>query len=669
MPVQSLTEPGPSPAIRRSSPDRCDVRRAVLLALTLVVTLAAAWMTARALARDTLGPADLVILAAFMALFGWTAFSALTAAAGFLGELACEPSPLGIDPIGPLPRLERRTAILAPVFSEDACAVFARLNAVWESLMATGEGQGFDLFVLSDTVEPDAWAAEERAFEELRRRTAGAGRIYYRRRTHNEGRKAGNIADWVRRFGAAYAHMVVLDADSLMTGECIVRLAGAMEANPAVGLIQTAPVIVNRTSLFGRVQQFASRLYGPLVARGFAWWAGAEGNYWGHNAIIRVQAFAAHAGLPILSGRRPFGGHVMSHDFVEAALMRRAGWAVHMAPELGGSFEECPPTLADYIKRDRRWCHGNLQHLLIAPSRGLHWVSRLHLINGAMAYLSAPAWLALLCLSVLLPAQPELGRASGAPQPAALMSHAGAQDGARWVLAAAIVMLMAPKVLAYLNLLARPEERRRFGGAARALAGVLIEIAVSSLVAPMLMLSQTAVLIQLVSGRGCGWGAQRRSEGRSDIAEAIRGHGGHTAAGLALTLAAIVAAPGTLIWMFPVALGLLASIPLSRWLACCELGAAIRRRGLLLTPEETRPPKVRVRANVLAAEYRAAEAVYGPYDAKPWPPIAAHAAPPEERSFDPTGGLAEAGLALLRGDAEPLDAEGAAFAGLPGALH
>ena len=294
--------------------------------------------------------------------------------------------------------------MLLPTYNEDPHRIMARLRAMYESVDLSGYGSRFDWFVLSDTTNPSIWIAEEKCFLRLRRE-CGANNIYYRHRRENTARKSGNIEDWVTRFGAGYDHMIILDADSLMTADTIVRLVSAMETHPGVALIQTLPVVVNAKTLFARLQQFSGRLYGPLIAAGIAWWHGSEGNYWGHNAIIRVRAFAQDAGLPELHGRKPFGGHILSHDFVEAALMRRGGWAIRMAPTLGGSFEECPPSLLDFAARDRRWCQGNLQHLAVLPARGLHWVSRLHLLTGIGSYLTAPLWLLFLLLGILISLQ------------------------------------------------------------------------------------------------------------------------------------------------------------------------------------------------------------------------------------------------------------------------
>ena len=296
--------------------------------------------------------------------------------------------------------------------------------------------------------------------------------------------------------------MIILDADSLMTGDTIVRLVSAMERHPAVALIQTLPIVVNARTLFARLQQFSGRLYGPLIAAGIAWWHGSEGNYWGHNAIIRVRAFAQAAGLPSLKGRKPFGGHILSHDFVEAALLRRAGWAIRMVPALGGSFEECPPSLLDFAARDRRWCQGNLQHLAVLPARGLHWVSRLHLAMGIGSYLTAPLWLLFLVLGILTSLQAQFVRPEYFPKGFSLFPKWPAQDPvlAAWVFIGTMGLLIVPKLLACLVLEIRAQRRREFGGGLWVLAGVLIETVLSGLVAPVMMIFQSTAVGEIVLG-------------------------------------------------------------------------------------------------------------------------------------------------------------------------
>jgi membrane glycosyltransferase len=384
-------------------------RRACIFVGTALMTSAGCYEMYEVLQVGGVTILEWMVFVLFVLLFAWIAFSFMSALAGFAVLLFRMKDPLGIDPNAPLPSIESRNAMLLPTYNEDPYQIMARLRAMCEAVEQRGYGASFDWFVLSDTTSPSVWIAEEKCFLRLRE-DLGTGNVYYRHRPENTARKSGNIEDWIKRFGAAYDHMIVLDADSLMTEDTIVRLVSAMEAHPGVALIQTLPVVVNAKTLFARLQQFSGRLYGPLIAAGIAWWHGTEGNYWGHNALIRLRAFAEDAGLPVLKGRKPFGGHILSHDFVEAALMRRGGWAIRMAPALGGSFEECPPSLLDFAARDRRWCQGNLQHLAVLPARGLHWVSRLHLLTGIGSYLTAPLWLLFLVFGVLISLQAQFVR-------------------------------------------------------------------------------------------------------------------------------------------------------------------------------------------------------------------------------------------------------------------
>ncbi|MGH6850178.1 MAG: glucans biosynthesis glucosyltransferase MdoH, partial [Methylocella sp.] len=337
------------------------------------------------------------LLFLFVANFSWIALACASALAGFIWLLFFQPKP-SLPPVA----LRGRTAIVMPVYNETPARVFGAVAAMLEEVEASGLGRAFEWFLLSDTTDPEIFVAEEQAFLAMRERLGPGCRLFYRHRPRNLNRKSGNIEAFVTRWGGRYEHMVVLDADSLMAGHAIIALAAAMEADPGAGIIQTLPLIVNRNTLYARLQQFAARIYGPVIAAGVSVTMGRDGNYWGHNAIIRTKAFAAHCGLPVLRGRPPFGGHILSHDFVEAALIRRAGYAVYMLPNLGGSYEECPPSLIDVSARDRRWCQGNLQHLRILPAKGLHPMSRQHFATGIMAYAASPLWMAQLIVGIVL---------------------------------------------------------------------------------------------------------------------------------------------------------------------------------------------------------------------------------------------------------------------------
>ena len=324
--------------------------------------------------------------------------------------------------------------------------------------------------------------------------------------------------------------MVVLDADSLMTGQALVQLVAAMEAHSDAGLIQTLPLVINRNTLFARAHQFAARLYGPIIATGLAYWHRGDSNYWGHNAIIRTKAFIDHAGLPDLPGQPPFGGHIMSHDFVEAALIRRAGWKVYLVPEITGSYEESPPSLIDFAERDRRWCQGNLQHSRIVPAAGLYWLSRLHLVMGIMSYLASPIWLLFIVLGILLALQAHFLRPAYFPKEFALFPTWPIFDPERALrlFVGTMAVLVAPKVFGYILLLKDRQTVRRCGGALRTGMSVLVEIVLSSLIAPVMMLMQSAEVVGIVTGRDAGWKAQRRDDGSIPFRAIARRHRSHT---------------------------------------------------------------------------------------------------------------------------------------------
>src|SRR5690625_732349 len=376
-------------------------RRSLFLILILIPTLVTSSYLGSILPHQGGTLLELAIILVFAALFAWISIGFWTAMLGF-GVLIHRFDRFAItrDDGGksaPL-RDSARTAILIPICNEDVREVFARIRVTYDSLRATGELSHFAFFILSDSADPDRWIEEEAAWAQLRAQT-GFTAIHYRRRRNNIKRKSGNIADFCRRWGNDFRYMIVFDADSIMTGPAMVQMVRIMERRSDVGILQTAPMCVNRETLLARVQQFANRLYGPMFAAGLHFWQLGDAQFWGHNAIIRCQPFIKHCALPRLPGRPPLGGDILSHDFVEAALMRRAGYGVWLAFDLGGSYEEVPPTLLDELKRDRRWCQGNMQHLRLLFTRGLFPAHRALFLNGAMAYVSALLWFLFLTLS------------------------------------------------------------------------------------------------------------------------------------------------------------------------------------------------------------------------------------------------------------------------------
>ncbi|MEA2789725.1 MAG: rane glycosyltransferase, partial [Acetobacteraceae bacterium] len=356
------------------------------------------------------------------------------------------------------------------------------------------------------------------------------------------------------------------------------------------------------TTLFARMQQFAGRVYGPVIAHGIAWWHGAEGNYWGHNALIRTIAFAEQAGLPELRGRRPFGGHIMSHDFIEAALMRRGGWAIHMMPGLEGSYEESPPSLMDLAVRDRRWCQGNLQHIGVLPARGLHWISRMHLMTGIGSYITAPLWLLFLLSGILIALQarfipPDYFPANGK----SLFPQWPVIDPVRamWVFIGTMGLLLVPKLLGMITVMVRRGTRRGCGGCFGLIASLVLETFIAGLLAPVVMLTQSIDVVAILLGRDSGWNAQRRDDGGIPLRDVIRLYRRHTILGILLGAGAWAVSSYLALWMLPVVLGLGLAVPLASFTGRRSLGVALRRAGLLRIPEEVHPPDVLQRSALL----------------------------------------------------------------------
>jgi membrane glycosyltransferase len=481
------------------------------------------------------------------------------------------------------------TAIIFPIYNEDSFRVLAGLRATYESLARTGQIDQFDFFILSDSTKPDNWVEEETRWCELVRDLDALGKIYYRRRLFNEERKSGNIRDFLNTWGKRYRYFVCCDADSVMHGETLVDLVKLMEAHPTVGLIQTVPSLVNAESLFGRIQQFANRLYAPVFIAGLNYWALDFGNYWGHNAIIRTEPFMQFCDLPQLPGHKPFGGQILSHDFVEAALMLRENWEVWMAYDLEGSYEEAPQALIENAQRERRWCQGNLQHGLVLFAKGLRGVSRLHLILGIFGYVASPLWLAfLIAFEWIYCAQKSTGLSD-----ILVRSRVGNWSGtaeAFMIFAICMVVIMLPKLLSLIDLARDWPRRAQFGGLFKAACGVVGETIFSTLHAPLLMLWHTRFVLTNLAGISVGWATQKRSADGTDWLYAIQRHWGHTLIGVAWGWFMWRLDPGLFWWFTPVLAGMVLSVPLSVFTSRRSLGARAKSLGLFLTPEETRPP-------------------------------------------------------------------------------
>jgi len=526
---------------------------------------------------------DWINLGLFVVLFSQIAFGFALSLFGLIQSFRQnDPSnvmdglPEGVDPDLPM----AATAIVLPVYNEEIERVLQAVETMWKGLEETGRQEHFDVYILSDSNRSDNWVREECAWLELCRRLGAFGRIFYRKRRHTLNRKSGNVADFCRRWGKRYRYMIVLDADSIMTGKAMARLVQAMEKNPTVGLIQTVPRMVLGDSLFRRVLQFTLRVYGGIFSAGSHYWALDTGSFWGHNAIIRLKPFMEHCALPELPEKDPSKRRVLSHDTVEAALMRRANVGVCLAYAEDGSYEEGPPNLTDMLKRDRRWCQGNLQHVWFLFARQIHLPSRLHIFLGIMSYAGSLLWLLFLLLNLSL---------AYARQQQEFLSQNASVAGAASLslLGLTLVLLFVPKVMGFLSEL---PQARQYGGVRSMSVSVVLETLLSIVFAPILMLFHAKFVIMSLLGLDVRWTTQNRSDVGLTVTDCVRDYGSMTVLGILATAACAWWLPAYLVWVLFITVPWMLSIPLVWWTSRPAAGVRARAAGLFLTPEETAPP-------------------------------------------------------------------------------
>ncbi len=491
-----------------------------------------------------------------------------------------------LDPIFKRIRPGITTAILVPVYNESPIDVVAGVMAMRQTLIELNSSTRFEFFILSDTTDPSIWNEEERLWAKSIESNNETFPIFYRRRAENIGRKSGNLEDFCVRWGSQYEYMIVLDADSLMTAETMQTMVARMESKPKLGMLQVPPVPINRTSLFARLQQFAASVYGPTFTEGLEAWAGAESNYWGHNAIIRVAPFMQHCGLPILPGKAPLGGEILSHDFVEAALMLRANWGVELASDLGGSYEECPTNLLDFAIRDQRWCQGNLQHGRLVMSEGFHPTSRFHMAMGVLSYVASPLWFAFMILSIWVLALKTI-RSEAAVAGSWMTDH-----GVAFVFGMTMAMLLIPKWWGWIETISDRNRRQKQGGALRLMAGVVFESLMSCLMAPAMMVFHTRFVMNTLRGRRISWNTQNRDDSQLTWSTAWKNFGLLTVVGFFVSLAILCAGNSNLWWFLPISLGWATTLPLAVITSQVSIGRKLSSWRLLLIPEETAVPVV-----------------------------------------------------------------------------
>ncbi|TMP74370.1 MULTISPECIES: glucans biosynthesis glucosyltransferase MdoH [Pseudoalteromonas] len=534
---------------------------------------------------------EYALLALFSITFAWIVTAFCSGCIGFILQL------LRIDPLT-LKRIkpvsinnealsQQKTAVVMPIYNEDTHRVIAGFEVSLQSLKATGQLKHFDFYLLSDTQDATIASNELSAWHALCERLGDtAKQIFYRRREDNKHRKVGNLTDFCERWGSQYEHMIVLDADSVMTGQCMLELTTSMLNNPQAGLIQTIPIPVRQDTFFGRFLQFASILYSPMLATGSAFWQTDKANYWGHNAIIRVSAFIDCCGLPTLKGKAPFGGEILSHDFVEASLLHSANWDVLLLADIEGSYEEVPSNILDYAVRDRRWVQGNIQHLGLLSSAKLKLMSKLHFLLGATAYISSLIWLSMLALSTIDAVTRALNSDVYFNRAYQLFPtwQIAKTDLIDSLLYLTIIILLLPKLMGVIVTLVH--RKKRFGGALKLILGSVIETIFAIIVAPLMMVFHAYFVVCVFLGKKVKWDAQPREGRMVPWKEAF----GYT---LFSSLVAIVwgsvayyFTPVFFWWLSPILLGLILAAPIVRYSSSIKLGIKLRQWGIFLCPSE-----------------------------------------------------------------------------------
>lgn len=556
-------------------------RRLVMLTLNVITFLLLIWAMATVLAAGGWTLVDAILLVAFAVGSAWAVLGFWNAVIGLwllhgardpmrsvapFAAAADEQTPIGI-----------RTAVLMTLRNEDPGRAILRLKTVKESLEKTGYGGQFDYFILSDTNDPAVAAAEEEAIAAWRHALADPDQVVYRRRTENTGYKAGNLRDFCERWGRAYELMLPLDADSLMSGEAIVRLVRIMQAHPKLGILQSLVVGMPSSSAFARIFQFGMRHGMRSYTMGQAWWAGECGPFWGHNALVRIKPFAEQCHLPVLPGKPPLGGHVLSHDQVEATLMRRAGYEVRVLPEERGSWEENPPTMLEFIRRDIRWCQGNMQYLKLLNMPGLLPMSRFQLVWAVLMFLGIPAWTVMI---TLLPV---------------VAWEARDMEGDSVMLAIGLyvtffTMYLSPKIAGLADAALTPGGVARYGGRLRFAASAVIEVVFSFLLGAVSTIRTTIFMIGLMFGRSVTWGGQSRDTHGISWGAAFISLWPQVVFGALVCGALLAISPTLLLWSLPLTAGYLLAVPFGVLTAHPGIGRLLQRAGLCGIPEDFDPP-------------------------------------------------------------------------------
>ena len=451
--------------------------------------------------------------------------------------------------------MNSKTALIMLARNENPEQTLDCLRSTLKSLIETEQYACFDAYLLSDSNDKTICIAEEILCESLSQSMPKGINLYYRNRKDNTGHKAGNIRDFCQRWGKNYEFMVILDSDSIMEGETLIELSSLMELNPTTGLIQTVPQPINQKTLFGRILQFSSGLYGPIVSWGQTFWYSNSSNYWGHNAIVRTSAFTDSCGLPNLPGEPPFGGEILSHDFVEASLLKRAGWDLFMLPHIKGSYEMVPEDMFSYVKRERRWAQGSLQHLRLLGSKNLHFMNRIHFLMGAMGYLSSVLWISLLISSTIYILSLETGTSFFFLAPFLPLSDFS-ENSSKYMLSPLLItgyVLFLPKFLSFM--VATIQYHKGFREILLIALSTIAETIFAILLAPILMFYHTAFILGFLSGGKINWNPSHEREMAVSWKSAFTNTAFITISCIVWVTPILWYSPSFFLWMLPVFIG------------------------------------------------------------------------------------------------------------------
>lgn len=565
-------------AIQADNATGADIRRrralfAGLVGVTIVALLALAFAT---LSAGGFGFLDAVLLGLFALTTPWTVVGFWNAAIGFIivrfSKSPPAPSPaLWVDPgfAG-----TSSTAIIACIRNEDPHRILRNLRVMLQDIFDAGQGRHFHVYILSDTSYPQLDAVEQAEFEQLADEWRERIAITYRRRETNTNYKAGNISDFCERWGARHDFALVLDADSFMSAAAILRLVTIAECDPRIGIVQSLVVGLPSTSAFTRIFQFGMRLGMRSFTLGSAWWQADCGPYWGHNALLRLAPFVAHAQLPALTpGEKP----ILSHDQIEAVLMRSGGYHVRVLADETESYEENPPNLVEFIQRDERWCRGNMQYWRFLTLPGLKPVSRLQLLFAILMFAGSPGWIGIAAIGTMMVALAD--RPSDVIRP----------DAGLVLFVAVLLMWFAPKIATVADVVTRPAAADRFGGRLIFLAGVAVEMAFFILLSPILWIGHVLLFLSIPFGRSLGWSGQIRDDNIVTVRHAMKVFWLHTLFGVACLSVLAFTHPATLPYAFVLLGGPALSIPLAVLTSRPGAGRALMRSGVCSLPEEVSP--------------------------------------------------------------------------------